>query len=188
MIEICQKKIHSIFDSILLYPRFNSKCYSIQKKICWFNSKYNSIQYSGDCWYCWNSKSAPKSVQNRQKKGLFIENGNYRFKIWSIHSFHDEIQFKGLFNINFFRNIQSKHLKGQLGPRVGDATFFNHGGHLGPCVGDVTFFNHGGQLGPRVGDVTFFNHGGQLGPCVGDVTFFNHGGQLGPCVGDVRFV
>ena len=51
----------------------------------------------------------------------------------------------------------SKHLKGQLGPRVGDVTFFNHGGQLGPCVGDVTFFNHGGQLGTCVGDVTFFN-------------------------------
>ena len=48
---------------------------------------------------------------------------------------------------------QSKHLKGQLGPRVGDVTFFNHGGQLGACVGDVTFFNHVGQLGPHVGDV-----------------------------------
>ena len=43
MFEFCQKMIHSIFDSILLYPRFNSKYYSIQK-ICWFNSKDNSIQ------------------------------------------------------------------------------------------------------------------------------------------------
>ena len=50
----------------------------------------------------------------------------------------------------------SKHLKGQLVPRVGNVTFFNHGGQLGPHVSDVTFFNHGGQLGPRVSDVTFF--------------------------------
>jgi len=57
--------------------------------------------------------------------------------------------------MNYFH--ESKHLKGQLGPRVGDVTFFNHGGQLGPCVGDVTFFNHGGQLGTCVGDVTFFN-------------------------------
>ena len=42
--EFCQKMIHSIFDSILLYPRFNSKYYSIQRKFCWFNSKDNSIQ------------------------------------------------------------------------------------------------------------------------------------------------
>ena len=56
-----------------------------------------------------------------------------------------------------FLSCKSKHLKGQLGPRVGDVTFFNHGGQLGPCVGDVTFFNHGGQLGTCVGDVTFFN-------------------------------
>ena len=32
---------------------------------------------------------------------------------------------------------QSKHLKGQLGPLVGDVMFFNHGGQLGPCVGDA---------------------------------------------------
>ena len=42
--EFCQKMIHSIFDSILLYPRFNSKYYSIQNKLWWFNSKYYSIQ------------------------------------------------------------------------------------------------------------------------------------------------
>ena len=37
-------------------------------------------------------------------------------------------------------NCQSKHLKGQLGPRVRDVTFFNHGGQLGPRVSNVTFF------------------------------------------------
>ena len=31
MFEFCQKMIHSIFDSILLDPRFNSKYYSLQK-------------------------------------------------------------------------------------------------------------------------------------------------------------
>ena len=40
---ILPKMIHSIFDSILLYPRFNSKYYSIQRKF-WFISKNNSIQ------------------------------------------------------------------------------------------------------------------------------------------------
>ena len=40
--EFCQKMIHSIFDSILLYPRFNLKYNSII--ICWFNSNDNSIQ------------------------------------------------------------------------------------------------------------------------------------------------
>ena len=53
-------------------------------------------------------KNCPKSVQNRQKRGLFIKNGKYRFKIWFIHSFHYKIQFKGLFKIIFFRNIQLK--------------------------------------------------------------------------------
>ena len=42
---------------------------------------------------------------------------------------------------------KSKHLKGQLGPRVGDVTFFNHGGQLGTCVGDVTFFNQWRSVG-----------------------------------------
>ena len=48
-------------------------------------------------------KNYLKNVQNRLKKGLFIKNGKYRFKIWFIHSFHDKIQFKGLFNIIFFQ-------------------------------------------------------------------------------------
>ena len=59
-------------------------------------------------------KNWPKSVQNRQKRGLIIKNGKYRFKNWVIHSFHDKIQFKGLFNIIFFRNIQFKKLFNNL--------------------------------------------------------------------------
>ena len=55
-------------------------------------------------------KNCPKSVQIRQKRGLFIKNGRYRFKIWFIHSFHDKIHLKGLFDINSFRNIQFKKL------------------------------------------------------------------------------
>ena len=51
----------------------------------------------------------------------------------------------------------SKHLKGRLGPRVSNVTFFNHEGRLGFRVSNVTFF---------------FNHGGQLGSCVSNVTFF----------------
>ena len=44
MFEFCQKAIHSIFDSILFYQRSISKYYSIQNKLCWFNSKDNLIQ------------------------------------------------------------------------------------------------------------------------------------------------
>ena len=108
IIEFCQKKVHSIFDSILLYPRFNSKYYSIQKnsadsiqKIIQFNSQ--GIINTGRMGKL--LKNCPKSVQNRQKRRLFIKNGKYRFKIWFIHSFHDKIQFKGLFNIIFFSGI-----------------------------------------------------------------------------------
>ena len=60
MFEFCQKMIHSIFDSISLYPRFNSKYYSIQKKFCWFNSKGNSIHQPGNHWYWSDGKSAQK--------------------------------------------------------------------------------------------------------------------------------
>ena len=57
----------------------------------------------------------------------------------------------------FGQHTKSKHLKGRLGPRVSNVTFFNHGGRLGPRVSDVTFFSiKGGQLGPPVSEVTFF--------------------------------
>ena len=52
---------------------------------------------------------------------------------------------------NFFI---SKHLKGRLGPRVSNVTFFNHGGQLGFRVGNVTSFNHEGRLGPRISNVS----------------------------------
>ena len=54
-------------------------------------------------------KNYLKNVQNRLKKGLFIKNGKYWFKIWFIHSFHNKIQFKGLFNIIFSGIFNSKN-------------------------------------------------------------------------------
>ena len=62
-------------------------------------------------------KNWPKSVQNRQKRGLIIKNGKYRFKNWVIHSFHDKIQFNGLFNIIFSGILISKKLFNNLFPR-----------------------------------------------------------------------
>ena len=113
MFEFCQKMIHSIFDSLLLYPRFHSKYYSIQKNSA--DSIQKIIQFNSQGLFDTGRigkvpENCPKSVQNRQKRGLFIKNGKYRFKIWFIHSFHGKIQFKGLFNIIFFRNIQFKKL------------------------------------------------------------------------------
>ena len=51
------------------------------------------------------TKNCPKSVQNRQKKGGFSSKmANIDSKYQNIiHSFHDKIQFKGLFIINFFQ-------------------------------------------------------------------------------------
>ena len=44
MFEFCQKMIHSIFDSILLFPRFNSKYYLIQNIIQLKKNSADSIQ------------------------------------------------------------------------------------------------------------------------------------------------
>ena len=65
--------IHSIFDSILLYPRFNSRYYSIQKKIplIQFKRKFNSIVR--ESLILVKSEKCPKSVQNRQKLGAFYQ-------------------------------------------------------------------------------------------------------------------
>ena len=105
--------IHSIFDSISLYPRFNSKYYSIKKKSA--DSIQTIIQFNSQGLFDTGrigkvAENCPKSVQNRQKRGLFINNGKYRFKIWFIHSFHDKIQFKGLFNKIFFQEYSIKKI------------------------------------------------------------------------------
>ena len=106
MFEFCQKMVHSIFDSILLHPRFNSKYYSIKKNSADSNQKiiqFNSQRIIDTSRIGKVPKNCPKSVQSRPKRGVFIKNGKYQFKIWLIHSFYDEIQFKGLFNIIFFQ-------------------------------------------------------------------------------------
>ena len=68
----------------MLYPRFNSKYYSIKKKsadsiqkILQFNSQ--EIIDTGQTGKV--PENWPKSVQNRQKRGLFIKNDKYQFKI-----------------------------------------------------------------------------------------------------------
>ena len=51
----------------------------------------------------------------------------------------------------------SKHLKGQLGPRVSDVTFFGPKEvGWGPVLVTSRFSTKGGQLDPPVSDVTFF--------------------------------
>ena len=82
-------------------------------EFCWFNSKDNSIQsidYSQGIIDPGRKvpKNFPKSVQNKQKRGLFIKNSKHRFKIWFFHSFHCKIQFKGLINIIFSGIFNSK--------------------------------------------------------------------------------
>ena len=79
MFEFRQKMIHSIFDSISLYPRFNSKYYSIQKKSAdsiqkkiQFNSK--GIINTGRLGKV--PKNCPKSAQNRQKGGFSLKMAN----------------------------------------------------------------------------------------------------------------
>ena len=112
MFEFNQKRIHSIFDSILLYPRFNSKYYSIPKKSA--DSIQKMIQFNSQgIRILVEKEKSPKIAQKvskiDKKRELFIKNGKYRFKIWFIHSFHNKIQFKWLFNINFLGIFNSKN-------------------------------------------------------------------------------
>ena len=53
-------------------------------------------------------ENCPKSVQNRQKRGLFIKNGNIDSKYDSIIHFRVKFNSKE-YSINFFRNIQFKN-------------------------------------------------------------------------------
>ena len=78
MFEFCQKMIHSISDSILLCPRFNSKYYSIQKNSA--DSIQKMIQFISQVIIDTGQmgkvpENYLKNVQNRLKKGLFIKNG-----------------------------------------------------------------------------------------------------------------
>jgi len=85
MFEFCQEMIHSIFDPILHYPPiFNSNIIQFKQnsadsiqKIIQFNSQ--GIIDTGRIEKV--PKNYPKSVQIRQKRGLFVKNGKYRFKI-----------------------------------------------------------------------------------------------------------
>ena len=86
--------------------RFNIALPKIQFKINSGDSIQNIIQFNSQGMINTGRlrkvpKNWPKSVQNRQKRGLIIKNGKYRFKNLVIHSFHDKIQFKGLFNMIF---------------------------------------------------------------------------------------
>ena len=96
--EFCQKMIHSIFDSILLYQGFNSKYYSIFWKnlLIQFKRWLNSIVR--ESWILVEKEKGPKIAQKvskiDKKRGLFIKNGKYRSK-------HDSfIHYTTKFNLN----------------------------------------------------------------------------------------
>ena len=95
---------HFTQDSIQNIIQFKKKSADSIQKIIQFNSQ--RIIDTGRIGKV--PKKWPKNVQNGQKRGLFIKNGTYRFKIWFIHSFHDKIQFKGLFNIIFSEILNRK--------------------------------------------------------------------------------
>ena len=90
---ILPKMIHSIFDSILLYTKFNSKNSSIQKSTTDSNQKIIQFISQGII----NNGllvKVPKSVRNRQEKGGFSS------KIANIDSKYDSfIHFTIKFNL-----------------------------------------------------------------------------------------
>ena len=55
-----------------------------------------------------------QKVSKTDKRGLSIKKWKYWLNTWFIHSFHDKIQFKRLFNITFFRMIQLKKIFNNL--------------------------------------------------------------------------
>ena len=63
--------IHSIFDSILRYPRFNSKYYSIKKNSAYSIQKIIQFNSQGIINTCRIGK-VPENYQKRQK-GFFIK-------------------------------------------------------------------------------------------------------------------
>ena len=104
MFEFCQKMIHSIFDSIFLYPRFNSKYYSIQiksadsiQKIIQFNSQ--GIIDTGRIGKC---PKIARKVSKIDKKGDFSS------KMANIYDsyIHFTIKFNSKdYSISFFSGI-----------------------------------------------------------------------------------
>ena len=64
-------------DSIQNIIQFKKNCADSIQKIIQFNSQ--GIIDTGQIGK--GPKNCPKSVQIRQKRGLFIKNGKYRFKI-----------------------------------------------------------------------------------------------------------
>ena len=107
MFEFCQKMIHSLFDSILLCPRFNSKYYSIKKnpavsiqKIIQFNSQ--GIINTGRIGKV--PKNCPKSVQNRQKGGFSSKMANIDSKYDSFIHFTEKFNSRD-YSVSFFSGI-----------------------------------------------------------------------------------
>ena len=95
--EFCQKMIHSIFDSILLCPRFNSKYYSIQKNSA--DSIQKMIQFNSQGIFKTGRvgkvpKNCPKSVQNRQKGGFSSKMANIDSKYDSFIHFTVKFNWK----------------------------------------------------------------------------------------------
>ena len=85
----------------------------------------------------------------------------------------------------------SKHLKGRLGPHVGDGhIFWTKGGQLDLPVGDVTFFGSKEVSWiPLLVTSRFWDQRRSFGaPCWWCHTFWIKGGRLGPPVGDVTFL
>jgi len=88
--------IHSIFDSILLYPRFNSKYYSIQKKnlLIQFKRLFNSIVRGSLILVEWDN--CPKIAQKVSK---IDKKGGFSSKMANIDSKYDSfIHFRVRFN------------------------------------------------------------------------------------------
>ena len=112
MSEFCQKLINSIFDSMLLFPRFNSKKILLVQSKRLFNSIVRDTGRKG------SAPNLPTQCPKQTKKGDF--SSKMANKVSKYDSFiHFTIKFNSKdYSISFFRNIQFQKLFDDLFPRT----------------------------------------------------------------------
>ena len=119
--------IHSIFDSILLYPRFNSKYYSIQKKSADSIQKIIQLICQGIIdtgWMGQVPKNYLKNVQNRLKQFSIYTFDNLKSKSMVRLVRAEKIVLSGLvFARKIARMILIQNIQGLMDPLMINMAF-----------------------------------------------------------------
>ena len=119
--------VHSIFDSILLYPRFNSKYYSIQKKSADSIQKIIQLICQGIIdtgWMGQVPKNYLKNVQNRLKQFSIYTFDNLKSKSMVRLVRAEKIVLSGLvFARKIARMILIQNIQGLMDPLMINMAF-----------------------------------------------------------------